>query len=191
MEPRIHGDINQDGTFDFNDTDSFFILLTMIGEGFFGSLLPPGGSVVCLTNTGYEYSSLWVTLKNDSVYYQFNWGNILGEWVGPFEPYQPVRITHTWIANGYHSIQVRAKDMTGLESNWSIPLQVFVYTLGDLNFDGIVDFEDIDLFIAACWSQSSFYEQYPFGYYWAADCNLNGVVNFGDINPFVALLSGN
>ena len=58
---------------------------------------------------------------------------------------------------------------------------------GDLNCDGVVDYHDIDDFIAAlscpggnpsCWSPSCPWLN--------ADCNEDGVVNYGDIDAFVA-----
>ncbi len=55
---------------------------------------------------------------------------------------------------------------------------------GDMNCDGVVDFADIDPFVAILTGAL------PCNFY-NADVNGDGVVDFGDINPFVALLAGN
>jgi len=54
---------------------------------------------------------------------------------------------------------------------------------GDCNCDGVVDFGDINPFVAVLGGATpcSFEN---------CDVNGDGVINFGDINPFVAILSG-
>jgi hypothetical protein len=63
---------------------------------------------------------------------------------------------------------------------------------GDVNCSGLVDFDDIDVFVAAlgcaggdpnCWPPAGLPSDCP----WLnADCNNDGTVNFDDIDPFVA-----
>jgi hypothetical protein len=62
--------------------------------------------------------------------------------------------------------------------------------LGDLNCDGVVDFEDINAFVLALGGQGPYEAQYPMCQWLNADCNGDGSVNFDDINAFVALLGG-
>ena len=54
--------------------------------------------------------------------------------------------------------------------------------LGDCNQDGVVNFLDINPFIALL-ASNTFLEQ--------ADCNQDDAVNFLDIAPFIAILAGN
>ena len=54
--------------------------------------------------------------------------------------------------------------------------------LGDVNRDGIVNFQDISPFIGLL-SAGSFLEE--------ADCNQDGVVDFQDIASFITILAGN
>jgi len=69
------------------------------------------------------------------------------------------------------------------------PAQIYKFTVGtpvcrgDCNCDGVVDFGDINPFVAGLSGGT------PCS---VANCDVNGdgTVNFGDINPFVALLSG-
>jgi hypothetical protein len=65
-----------------------------------------------------------------------------------------------------------------------------VYATGDLNCDGVVDFDDINGFVLALSGQGPYEAQYPACQWLNADCNGDGSVNFDDINAFVALLSG-
>jgi hypothetical protein len=56
---------------------------------------------------------------------------------------------------------------------------------GDVNLDGVVDFDDINPFVGVLTGQ----DLDP-GHRTASDINRDGVVDFDDINPFVALVSG-
>ena len=62
------------------------------------------------------------------------------------------------------------------------PEPVVVTLLGDCNFDGFVNFLDINPFIGML-TVGVYVDQ--------ADCNEDGFVNFLDINPFIRILSGN
>jgi hypothetical protein len=61
--------------------------------------------------------------------------------------------------------------------------------LGDLNCDGVLDFDDINPFVLALSDPVAYQAAYPECYVENADCNGDGVVDFDDINAFVALLS--
>jgi hypothetical protein len=72
----------------------------------------------------------------------------------------------------------------------SEPLVLDVPTPGDLNCDGVVDFDDINPFVLALSDPTGYYAAYPLCNWLNGDCNGDGLVDFDDINPFVALLSG-
>ncbi|MBK9127550.1 MAG: proprotein convertase P-domain-containing protein [Phycisphaerales bacterium] len=61
--------------------------------------------------------------------------------------------------------------------------------LGDMNCDGVVNFDDIDAFVVALGGQSAYAAQYPDCIWDNADTNCDGVVNFDDIDPFVGCLT--
>jgi hypothetical protein len=63
-------------------------------------------------------------------------------------------------------------------------------SLGDLNCDGLVDFDDINPFVLALGDPASYQSQYPNCSADLGDVNGDGIVDFDDINPFVALLAG-
>ena len=61
---------------------------------------------------------------------------------------------------------------------------------GDLNCDGVVDFDDINPFVLALSvGETEYYNQYPSCHFYNADVDSNGTVDFADINPFVDCLS--
>ncbi|MEW6249681.1 MAG: CHRD domain-containing protein [Planctomycetota bacterium] len=64
------------------------------------------------------------------------------------------------------------------------------YQIGDLNCDGVVDFEDINPFVLALSDPQGYMRAFPQCTLMAGDINGDGRVDFEDINPFVALLAG-
>ncbi|MEW6249437.1 MAG: CARDB domain-containing protein [Planctomycetota bacterium] len=60
---------------------------------------------------------------------------------------------------------------------------------GDLDCDGLVDFNDITAFVLALSDPPAWHARYPDCPPKNGDLNDNGQIEFGDINPFVALLS--
>jgi hypothetical protein len=63
-------------------------------------------------------------------------------------------------------------------------------TPGDMNCDGVVNFDDINPFVLALGDPAAYNAAYPNCDILNADCNADGLVNFDDINAFVALLAG-
>ena len=59
---------------------------------------------------------------------------------------------------------------------------------GDMNCDGVVNFDDIDAFVLALSDPVSYDAAYPWGAVENADVNGDGQVNFNDVNPFATLL---
>jgi hypothetical protein len=66
----------------------------------------------------------------------------------------------------------------------------FQQLVGDLNCDGVVNFDDINAFVLALSGAAGYEAAYPDCDLKLADCNGDGAVNFDDINAFVAILSG-
>jgi len=59
---------------------------------------------------------------------------------------------------------------------------------GDVNCDGVVDFDDINPFVLALSGEEAYLAEYPCCVWLNADCNDDGQVDFDDINAFVGLL---
>ena len=62
---------------------------------------------------------------------------------------------------------------------------VCLYSPGDLDCSGSINFDDIDPFVLALVSQSGYESQYPDCNYFNGDIDGNGIVNFDDIDGFV------
>jgi hypothetical protein len=69
-------------------------------------------------------------------------------------------------------------------------LRMSLLVPGDLNCDGVVDFEDINPFVLAISDPAGYHAAYPNCHLLNGDCNGDGFVDFDDINPFVTILSG-
>ena len=65
-----------------------------------------------------------------------------------------------------------------------------VFTVGDLNCDGSVDFFDIDAFVLAVTDAAAYAATYPDCDIMLADCNGDGEVDFFDIDAFVEVVTG-
>jgi len=62
--------------------------------------------------------------------------------------------------------------------------------LGDLDCNGVVDFEDVEAFVLALTSRPAYLAAHPDCDPQRADCNGDGAVSFDDIDAFVARLAG-
>ena len=99
----------------------------------------------------------------------FSISNIVFGVIGP--PYAPFPIT-----------------LSGVRAQGTVTVDPFDRCPGDLNCDGVVDFDDIDLFVEAL--------SYPGGDGWPyapcpwlnGDTDNDGDVDFDDIDPFVGLI---
>ena len=85
----------------------------------------PSGQTNGKTGTSYTYSSTTTDPNGDQLYYWFDWGDSTNSsWVGPYTSGSPGNASHTWAAQGSYNIQVKAKDIYDVESDWSDPLTV-------------------------------------------------------------------
>jgi hypothetical protein len=69
-----------------------------------------------------EYNYNFVTLdpEDDTVYYYIDWGDNSSEnWLGPYSSGESINVAHIWDEQGYYTIRAKAKDIYGLESNWT------------------------------------------------------------------------
>jgi hypothetical protein len=82
---------------------------------------------------------------------------------------------------GYFSADVVPSGVTQLQMVW---------VLGDMNCDGVVDFDDINPFVLALSDPAGYEVEFPSCNWLSADCNGDGDVNFDDIDAFVARIGG-
>jgi hypothetical protein len=77
----------------------------------------PNGTV----GQSYDYTFITSDPDGDQIYYWIDWGDgQTNQWIGPYNPGQPVTIPHTWAEKGTYTIQAKAKDTYGAESSWGI-----------------------------------------------------------------------
>jgi hypothetical protein len=85
----------------------------------------PTGKIQGRKGNEYTYSTSAVDPEGDQVRYEWDWGDgTTSGWVGPYDSGVTVEANHTWEERGYYEIKVRAKDTSGLISDWSDPLSI-------------------------------------------------------------------
>jgi YVTN family beta-propeller protein len=83
--------------------------------------LSPSGPSSGHINTSYNFTALTTDPEDDSISYQFDWGNgVLSNWSGFVSSGISVTMSQIWSDSGTYSIKVRAKDVEGATSDWSI-----------------------------------------------------------------------
>ena len=85
----------------------------------------PSGETSGSNGNEYTYSSSTTDPQNDQVYYLWDFGDGTNSgWLGPYNSGLTVEVSHTWEEEGNYEIKVRAKDTSGLLSDWSDPLTI-------------------------------------------------------------------
>jgi len=138
----------------------------------------PSGPTPVYADYSWEYMSGTTDPEAHNVFYRWDWGDELTEWIGPYESGQDVTEGHSWLNPGDYDIRVQAKDdpngdhdpEDGLESPWSDYFLVHVQYTGDINDDGVVNVEDL-FEVLAQWEKGR----------GSADINGDGVVNVQDL----------
>ena len=80
-------------------------------------------------NAGVSYTFLSSTTdpdNGDQLYYQWDWGNNVSDWLGPYTSGQSVETTHIWLTAGDYPVKIKAKDNSASESAWSDPLTIHI-----------------------------------------------------------------
>jgi len=88
-----------------------------------GSDHPPSTPVVSgpsgKVNVNYTYFAAASDPDGDALFYWFDWGdgNNTG-WLGPINSGSVMQANHSWSRRGSFTVKVKAKDTSGLESDW-------------------------------------------------------------------------
>jgi hypothetical protein len=86
----------------------------------------PSGPTRGSKNIEYIYSTSTIDVENDTIWYQFDWGDgNISKWLGPYNPGDIAEASHTWSEIDYYSVRVRATDLLNI-SSWSQPLNVTI-----------------------------------------------------------------
>ena len=85
----------------------------------------PSGPASGKAGKTYTYSAFTTDPDEDEIFYLFDWGDGTNSgWLGPYNSGETVEASHSWSEKGEYSIKVKAKDVNGLESEWSDPLVI-------------------------------------------------------------------
>jgi hypothetical protein len=80
----------------------------------------PTGPDEGVITTDYTFSAITTDPEAYSIFYMFDWGDgSLSDWIGPVYSGTPVSAIHQWAAAGTYEVKAKAKNVMGLESNWS------------------------------------------------------------------------
>jgi len=67
----------------------------------------------------YDYTFLTTDPEGEYIEYYINWGDKKEFWLGPYASGDVATITHVWNRTGTFTIEVKARDFYGLESDWA------------------------------------------------------------------------
>lgn len=62
----------------------------------------------------------------DSLWYKWDWGDEISDWIGPFCPGETVEESHIWNSADDYDVKVKVKDTYNEESDWSPALTVTI-----------------------------------------------------------------
>jgi hypothetical protein len=94
----------------------------------------PTGPDQGIFNIEYTFSSTTTDPNGDEIYYLFSWGNgSFSAWLGPYASGTIVSASHSWSIVGTYDVKVKAKDIHGAQSDWSIPLTLVIVDNNLLN----------------------------------------------------------
>jgi hypothetical protein len=87
----------------------------------------PDGPTQGITDKELTYSGVTTDPEGEQIYYMFDWGdNTSSNWVGPYNSGVAGEASHIWTDPGEYDVRVKAKDVNGSESDWSIPITVTI-----------------------------------------------------------------
>jgi hypothetical protein len=86
----------------------------------------PDGPTTGSTTVYYSFSTQTTDPESQQVFYLWDWGDEVGDWLGPFDSGVTVEASHSWSDAGDYAVKVKAKDAPGMESGWSESLSVHI-----------------------------------------------------------------
>ena len=88
----------------------------------------PSGPTSGVAGEIYTYTTSSVDPDDDLIRYGWDWNgdNIVDEWTGYYPSSTVVSCDHSWSSSGVYHVKVKAEDINGLQSNFSLPLNVTI-----------------------------------------------------------------
>ena len=91
----------------------------------------PEGATSGKPGQSYTYSTCTIDPNDDEISYMFDWGDgTTSDWLGPYLSGEVMNTSYTWSKKGSYDVKVKAKDNSGLESEWSDSLPVKIPRVG-------------------------------------------------------------
>ena len=85
----------------------------------------PSGQTNGKIGQEYSYTTSTTDPDGDQVYYNWSWGDgTYSGWIGLYDSGEMVNESYSWAKKGNYDIKVKAKDIFGMESDWSDPLAI-------------------------------------------------------------------
>jgi len=89
---------------------------------------PPVGPTVGYLDISYEFTAVTTDPDGDPLDFMFMWEDgVFSDWIGAVGSGVPITETYSWSLVGDYEVKVKARDIEGLESDWSDPLYVTIY----------------------------------------------------------------
>lgn len=86
----------------------------------------PFGVSTGTVNTLYAFSTHAIDPDGDQLWYQWNWGTKVSDWIGPVASGADAIQSYLWTSPGTYDVIVKAKDQYGKESDWSLAQSVTI-----------------------------------------------------------------
>lgn len=82
----------------------------------------PDGPDEWVRDVETTFSTSAIEPDGEQVYYKFDWGDgNISDWIGPYNSGETGEASHTWEFLGDYEIKAIAKDINGVQSEWSEP----------------------------------------------------------------------
>jgi len=108
----------------------------------------PVGPDTVLNAVSYIYSATASDPEGQQVYYMWDFGDGMTDWIGPFESGVAAEQEHSWSVAGDYIVKVKSKDKWGDESGWSSGTTVSAFYCGDADSQNMIDLDDVVYLIA-------------------------------------------
>lgn len=85
----------------------------------------PKGPHEGIKGVSYTFTSTSTDPSGEDLYYKWDFGNgIFSDWDGPYPTGEQMEITHTWQQTGDFQVRAQARNVQGVESDWSDSLPI-------------------------------------------------------------------
>jgi hypothetical protein len=102
-------------------------IITLWDESNPGNVAKPEGPQEWIKNFDATFSTNAIDPEGESVFYMFDWGDgNFSEWVGPYNSGQNGETSYSWSELGEYEIKAVAKDIWGIQSEWSEPAIIVI-----------------------------------------------------------------